>query len=160
MANGSGNENDTDGARVIGGVMEDDGETVTGSSQRLEPKTGDLTYSEKNITPLQESYAERNNFNLKYDGGNARKMALALGLPERVRGDPLGCTCHTAHLVGATKPVGSHVEADYMCDSGYHNYMLFELIGFEQKPETQLKIGPNGELVEDVDEETKELGDY
>lgn len=145
--------NDTDTARVI------DGET--GSNERLEPETGPLKYSKADMNQQQQSYAINElDETLKYDRGQSRAQALLLGLPEKVRGNPLGCRCSEAFLVGATKPVGSHIEADYMCDQGYHNYMLFELIGFEQKPQTELKIGPNGELVEDVDEETKELGDY
>lgn len=151
-------KNDTNTARVIAGD--------TGSGSRLETSTGSLGYSNKHVTRRQQEYVKNMQHDvnyrdgLRFDGGVSRTMALKLGLPPHVRADPLGCGCDEAHLVGATKPVGSHIEADYMCDSGYHNYMLFELIGFEQKPETQLKIGVNGELVEDVDEETKELGDF
>lgn len=148
--------NDTDGARVINGVKEEDGYVVTGSRTRLELKAGNITYDKAAMTPEQRDYGRGK----KYDGGVSRGQALLLGLPEKVRGNPLGCGCGEANLVGATQPVGSHIEADYMCDSGWHNYLLFELIGFEQKPETQLKIDASGNLVEDVDEETKELGDY
>lgn len=146
------NPNDTDKARVVGGFH---GNSL-GSRSRVRQETGQLSYGP--ITSEQKDY--RGNRSLQHDDGKAIATARMYGLPEHIEGNPLGCKCSEAHLAGATKPVGSHIEADYMCDYGYHNYVVFQLIGFEDNTESSIKVDANGNLIEDATTEPRELGDF
>lgn len=162
------NVNDTDGARVVDGYY--DKTTKLGSRQRIHPEAGGLGYDPKSKAFEEWEEGDEDSVTFlkstgmgaadKIDNGALNRQALQFGLPKHIQGTPLGCGCQTAHLAGATKPVGSHIEADYMCDSGWHNYVYFELIGFENKGESKLKVDVNGNLIEDEKQETKELGDY
>lgn len=162
------NPNDTQGARVTGGFIGYPRHTplmfnptthpgpYLGSPRRGRQATGELSY--RPISSGQMEYGR--NRQLKKDGGKAVETAQKYGLPKHIRGNPLGCGCNEAHLAGATKPVGSHIEADYMCDVGWHNYVVFELIGFEAKTESSIKVDANGNLIEDAKTEPRELGDF
>lgn len=138
--------NDTDGAEVVDGF--------NGSRSRLRTETGDLEY--KTLSFNQEHYRE--NSKLKKGAKNI-KMALEYGLPPVVHAEPLACNCYEGHLVGATRPVNGFVEADYMCDYGYHNYMVFRLLGVDLKGQTQLKVNANGDIVETSENNPGQLGE-
>lgn len=162
------NINDTNGARVVGGISFG----WLGVQQRIKPSSGDLIYDtsetkrgrllSRTRVSIGESYNKemRQEENLITDKGKTVNLAVKFGLPEAIKGNPLGCSCDIAHLAGATPPVGSHIEADYMCDYGYHNYVYFELIGFENKGESKLKIDANGDLIEETKTEAKELEEF
>lgn len=153
------NRNDTKTARLTEGC---DLYGRIGSPSRNRPasKFGPLGYSLERLNADQRDWYRRNTEPLDKldDKGRARNQALKFGLPKVIKGNPLGCRCNEAFLVGATKPVGSHIEADYMCDVGYHNYVVFELIGFENKGEAVLKVDSHGNLVEDTAQAPRELG--
>lgn len=134
-----------------------------GSENRLRQASefGSLGYDLHELNYAQKIFFDGTHLkDKKDDKGRLAKQAQAFGLPAKIRDNPLGCGCKVAFLVGATKPVGSHIEADYMCDSGWHNYVIFELVGFEQKAEDQIKINTNGELINDSDHQTQELGGF
>ncbi len=156
----SGDINDTDGARLKEGYHRDsDGDKVLGYRTRRRPKTP-MKYGE--MTPRQSQYY--GNKALQQDGGKSMDIARLYGLPEAIKAPApkmLGCGCHEAHLAGATVPIGSHIEADYMCDSGWHNFVVFELIGFDNKGENKVRVDINGDLVEgDPEPEARELEEF
>jgi hypothetical protein len=59
--------------------------------------------------------------------GGAAAKAKTYGLPHVIHGNPLGCYCHEAYLHGIGNLVNGHIECDYMCDAGWHNYIVFEV---------------------------------
>lgn len=161
--------NDTDGAKVVG--------SSHGSKHRLRSEFGILKYEPQTSRAKR---ALRNGLLRMRDEGPAhggdgqlataetRKKdelseparAVQLGLPKFIRGNPLGCGCSEAHLAGATKPVNSHIEADYMCDSGWHNFVVFEIVGFENLGDATIKVNANGDLEESHEVTTGELKEY
>lgn len=148
------NQNDSERAEVVAGTH--DG--LLGARQRVREEAGEVTYG--NLSPQQQQYVASRRWTLKGDGGAARDAASEYGLPNMIRGNPLGCKCRTATLVGATKPVMGHIEADYMCDSGYHNFVVFRLIGFDARAKSELKLDSNGNIVDTSSTETAELGEF
>lgn len=79
---------------------------------------------------------------LKYDAGfdegglvdydNYRKpgkealRGIAMGLPKFIRGK-LGCGCNIGYLHAVGELKNGQIEADYMCDSGWHNFVIFQM---------------------------------
>lgn len=157
-------QNDTDLARYVEGKYRG----RTGSRERLHSEIGELTYdssdTERGILTAAERLVTGENYNyrekFKKDNGETANLATKYGLPPAIKGNPLGCGCPEAFLAGATKPVGSHIEADYMCDAGYHNFVYYQLIGFENKSEGQIKVDSSGNLTEDTKTEARELGEF
>lgn len=157
------NRNDTKGARLVEGVRGD----YLGSPRRLHPEIGELEYDASSTrrgrktskARLAEGKSYNSSQKFKEDKGETVNLAQQYGLPPSIVGN-LGCGCRTAHLTGATAPVGSHIEADYMCDVGYHNYVYFELIGFENKGENSIELDANGDLVETAKTEARELSEF
>lgn len=91
----------------------------------------------------------------------AIKDSAGYGLPQKIRGNPLGCGCQVAHLSSVSAVKDGLVEADYQCDASWHNYVVFEVRQNTNLPENSIKIGPNGELVEgDPDMDTAELEEF
>lgn len=77
-----------------------------------------------------------------------RREVIGYGLPAKIYGNPvLGCTCRVASLVSATQIVDGMIEADYMCDSGWHNYVVFEVRQYTSESKTQLKIDADGNVI-------------
>lgn len=83
--------------------------------------------------------------------GQVAQDGMKFGLPNRIEGSPLGCGCEEAYLhgVGDITPEG-HIEADYVCDSGWHNFVVFQL-GLKERP-TQIRIDKNGDIIEKEDD--------
>jgi hypothetical protein len=90
------------------------------------------------------------NFKDKWETpGNAAAKAAVYGLPAMVRGDPLGCGCEEAHLHGIGKVKNGQIEADYMCDVGWHNYMVFSVNEKKTKKKREVKLDKFGKVMED-----------
>ncbi len=159
--------NDSDGARVVSGYIKYPRHgplSGTAGEYLGSPKRsgeGEMHYNTKKLDEDQREYIKYDlGEKLLNDKGKAVSLAVKFGLPKKITGTPLGCGCRVAYLAGATKPVNSHIEADYMCDAGWHNYVRFELIGFENKSEGEIKIDANGNLIETTGIEARELGNY
>ena len=95
--------------------------------------------------------------------GEVAQSGIALGMPASIQAalhGKLGCGCSEAYLHALGDIVDGKIEADYMCDYGWHNYVVFEM---EQMGKQQgLVVDKNGNLVEtqDVGHGDTELGDY
>lgn len=87
----------------------------------------------------------------------ALKEARSYGLPEKIRGNPLGCGCNVAHLVSAGPVVDGMIEANYHCDSNWKNYVVFQVRQYTKEGEMGLKINKFGELVESEGYQAGEL---
>jgi hypothetical protein len=94
------------------------------------------------------------------DSQQAVKDARSYGLPDNIRGNPLGCGCATAHLVSASPIKDGIIEANYHCDSNWKNYVVFEVRQNTNLPENAIKIDKNGELVESTDVQTASLEEF
>lgn len=92
--------------------------------------------------------------------GEVAKAGMAYGLPAKVNGNPnLGCGCSVAylHATGDITQDGM-IEADYMCDSGWHNFFVFELNMQERK--RQVTIDKDGNLQADEGFTAGDLEEY
>jgi hypothetical protein len=76
----------------------------------------------------------------------AAEKAAKYGLPAHVRGRPLGCGCNIAHLHAIGKVVKGQLEVDYMCDSGWHNFMVFQVREKKKAKPRQVLIDKFGNL--------------
>lgn len=95
--------------------------------------------------------------------GKAAKEGAKYGLPFRIAGHPLGCGCDEAFLHGIGKLKDGQIEADYVCDVGWHNYAIFK-IKEKKKPKKkevkqEIKLNKFGE-VDQVGFTATELEDY
>lgn len=119
------------------------------------PITGELTYD--------------NGFSVEGDTldgkgwrtpGEAAKKGAEYGLPQFIYGLPLGCGCSTAwlHAIGEVK--NGLLEADYMCDSGWHNFVVLRVKENKKKKERKLQIDRSGNLVEEQEVKITELEEY
>lgn len=102
---------------------------------------------------------EWENFNDEYKTpGKAAQRGIDLGLPKFIRGDPLGCGCGIAYLHAVGEVVNGQVEADYMCDSGWHNFVVMQVKTKEKKRE--VKIDKFGLVVGDEGHKFNGLEEY
>lgn len=101
------------------------------------------------------------NYNAWTKEGNAAKFANDYGVPALVQGDPLGCGCDEAHLhaVGDITEAGL-LEVDYMCDSGWHNYYVYQLHMQKNPTQNEVKIDKFGNLSADQGFKATQLGDF
>lgn len=72
-----------------------------------------------------------------------KEYALEHGLPLKITGNPLGCGCSEAFLISAGEAKDQKIEADYQCDSGWHNYVVFDVMPREDK----IEITKTGQIV-------------
>lgn len=91
---------------------------------------------------------------------NKRVVAagMSYGLPRIIRGNPLGCGCRQGYLVGVGDIIDGRIEADYSCDSKWHNYVLFEVEQLKQG--VKLKYDTNGNIIEEEGYQADELEDF
>ncbi len=82
------------------------------------------------------------------NSSQSRNEALEMGLPQKIRGNPLGCACHVAYLVSVGPVIDGQIEADYQCDSGWHNYVVFQVRQYTTEGERGIKINKFGDLIE------------
>lgn len=101
------------------------------------------------------------NMNGKYFevGEESRKMT-DMGLPLVVYGNPLGCGCAEAYLHGVGEIIDGQVECDYMCRSGWHNFILFSMRTQDAGNERGIKIDKYGNLIDEVASEVRELEEF
>lgn len=92
-------------------------------------------------------------------GEESRKMT-DMGLPLVVYGQPLGCGCSEAYLHGVGDIIDGQVECDYMCSSGWHNFILFSMRTQDADNERSVKIDKYGNLVDEVASEVRELEEF
>lgn len=86
--------------------------------------------------------------------GKAANTGISLGMPASINasnGGALGCGCVEAFLHGVGDIIDGTIEADYVCDFGYHNYVIFELEQMGKR--SGLQVDKNGNLIE-----TQEVG--
>jgi hypothetical protein len=94
--------------------------------------------------------------NTYHEGGAAFDKAKAFGMTKSIRGNPLGCGCNVAYLHGIGEVKDGQIEADYVCDSGWHNYVVFEVNEIKEKEKQEVKIDVNGNI---TNEEGFKAGD-
>jgi len=92
-----------------------------------------------------------------YKPGEESSKAANMGLPLVVYGSPLGCGCSEAYLHGVGDVINGQLEADYMCSSGWHNFIEFSMRTQDIDPERAIKIDKYGNFTEDRGYEAKEL---
>lgn len=81
--------------------------------------------------------------------GEVARQGMSMGMPDHIEAEPagrLGCGCQEAWLHAIGEIQNGMIEADYMCDSGWHNFVIFELEQMGNR--TGLVIDANGNLVE------------
>lgn len=129
-------------------------ETKSGSGS-LPPITGKLKY-DKGFS-ASGYYSDRGDY---FREGQAAKAGAAFGMPFKINGHPLGCGCSEAYIHAIGEIRDGMIEADYMCDSGWHNFVVFELE--EMGKQQGLVVDKNGNLVEtqDVGHGDQELQEY
>ncbi len=92
--------------------------------------------------------------------GDISKKTISYGIPHRVTGH-LGCGCSEAFLHGMGKETpDGHLETDYICDYGYHNYIVY-IIERKERSNTRKKIIKDGQITYgEADSEIAPLGEY
>ena len=92
--------------------------------------------------------------------GEEAKRAIEMGLPKVVHGNPLGCGCGEAYLHGVGDIIDGQIECDYMCSSGWHNFIVLAMRQQTPQSERQVKVDKFGNLIDDVNTEVKELEEF
>lgn len=90
----------------------------------------------------------------------ARQRGLDMGLPNAIYGTPeLGCGCESARLVGMGEiQSDGQLEAEYDCDSGWHNYVIFGMRSNEAKE--AIKLDKFGNVIEGTGFTAGDLNEY
>lgn len=92
--------------------------------------------------------------------GDESQKAVDMGLPLVVYGRPLGCGCNEAYLHGVGEIIDGQLECDYMCSSGWHNFILFSMRTQDATAEREVKLDKYGNLTENVGFEATELEEF
>lgn len=118
--------------------------------------------SRRRLTGYNKGYEPLHHL-VEADMDNAR-LTLAgaknMGMPAYIEGNPLGCGCQIAHLHAVGAVLESHMEADYMCDSGWHNFVLFKVRAQDNRSDNSIKVNTSGELVAEQGVSPGELEEF
>lgn len=141
-------------------------EDRSGGMHAVDPILGEpLKYDEGfenngDIWDYEDTDAAYEAFNKSYNTpGEAVKDIMAMGLPAKVQG-PLGCGCSEAVLHGVGEIKNGRVEVDYMCDSGWHNFLVFQMRVQGKKPDREVKIDKYGGLTTEKAFTAQELQEF
>lgn len=89
--------------------------------------------------------------------GAAAEKGAALGLPFKIRGNPLGCGCEEANLHGISEVKDGEVECDYMCDAGWHNWVVLRVKQKKQPKKQEITVDKFGNPMQDEGFKATEL---